>query len=82
MELLDVKSELEKKLEIALSDRDALVKYFRKKYGQDQKERLQEVDAKMKGLREGVILSRSRHAQEGCSYDKRGACGHSRAAQV
>ena len=70
MELLDVKSELEKKLEIALSDRDTLEKDLRKKYGQDQKELLQEADAKMKGLREGVILSRSRNAQEGYSYDK------------
>ena len=54
--LLDEKSELEKKLEIALSDRDALEKDLRKKHEQDQKELLQEADAKMNGLREEVIL--------------------------
>ena len=54
--LLDEKSELEKKLETALSDRDALEKDLRKKHEHDQKELLQEADAKMKCLRDVVIL--------------------------
>jgi len=55
-EILNEKSELEKKLETALSDRDALEKDLRKKHEQDQNELFQEAGAKMKGLREGLGL--------------------------